>query len=393
MSASELRQKAVLITRLDSLWSLETVRPVTISTHSLGVGICRALILPGGEFILILIEDGTLQLYRYQDMSIPLVTVPHPDRGSCRRFPDFSDMRRTCNTRGETWAVIVDCYVTPEGNERTDYRAYLIDASSASIRLLTIVTTPHYSPDYHATGDILAIIIKEGNNYLINIRKIPFSADMMEEEAFLNLGHTFPTSFTTVLCPHMILVSTLSSLDLYQTPEFMPLGSSIKSCSNLSTPIAIHDFTKPNQGKLIWNALCPHLDGRFWCYIFSEVEEALLISPLPGSDDDFVRHVFDGPCSTDSSRAIGCRDTVEFQHIELLCFSASTYHDASTGYMRLGRTQAPDPSRSVSIQLLGYYGHVEDLSWDEESGRICAIYNPVDEYYGSSSSLLMIDMI
>jgi hypothetical protein len=200
-----------------------------------------------------------------------------------------------------------------------------------------------------------------------------------------------PTSSTTVLCPHMILLSTLSGLYLYQTPEFMPLGSSIKSCSNLSTPIAIHEFTKPKQeGKLIWNALCPHLDGRFWCYIFSEVEEALLISPLPGSDDDFVRHVFDGPCSTDSSRAIGCRDTVESHHIELLCFSAGTYHDTSTGYLRLGRTQAPDPSRSVSIPLLGYHGHVEDLSWDEESGRICAIYNPAEAYL---SSLLLIDMI
>jgi hypothetical protein len=76
------------------------------------------------------------------------------------------------------------------GNEFTDYRAYLIDASSASIRFLTTVTTPHYSPDYHATGDILAIVVKEGNNYFIDIRKIPFSADVIEEEAFLNLGHT-----------------------------------------------------------------------------------------------------------------------------------------------------------------------------------------------------------
>lgn len=114
MSASELKQKAVLITRLDSLWSLETVRPVRISNHPLGAGICRALIWPGGDFILILVEDGTLQLYRYQDMTVPLVTVPRPDRGSCRHYPNFSDMRGTCNTRGETWFIVVDCYVTPE---------------------------------------------------------------------------------------------------------------------------------------------------------------------------------------------------------------------------------------------------------------------------------------
>lgn len=115
MSASELRQKALLITRLDSLWSLEAVHPVRISTHSIGAGMCRALIWPGGDFILILLENGTLELYRYRDMTIPLVTViPPPDRISCRHFPNFSDMRGTCNTRGETWAVVVDCYVTPE---------------------------------------------------------------------------------------------------------------------------------------------------------------------------------------------------------------------------------------------------------------------------------------
>jgi len=112
MSASELKEKAVLITRLDSLWSLESVRPVRISSHSFGAGIRKALVWPGGDFILILIEDGTLQLYRYQEMTVPLVTVMHPDRGSCRHL--FSDMRRSCNTRGETWAVIVERYITPE---------------------------------------------------------------------------------------------------------------------------------------------------------------------------------------------------------------------------------------------------------------------------------------
>ena len=43
MSAGELKEKAVLITRLDSLWSLESVRPVRISSHSFGAGIRKAL--------------------------------------------------------------------------------------------------------------------------------------------------------------------------------------------------------------------------------------------------------------------------------------------------------------------------------------------------------------
>jgi hypothetical protein len=178
----------------------------------------------------------------------------------------------------------------------------------------------------------------------------------------------------------------------------MPLGYGIKSHSNLATPIASHIFGKPNDGRLIWNALCPHLDGRMWTYTFSEtenaeIEEALLISPLPGQFDkhDFIRHIFDGPCAMGSTRAIGYKYAVELRPIELHCFSPGTYHIMSAGYVRLGRIQASNPECSVSIPLPGYEGHIEDLAWDEESGRICAIYRPADD--PTRRDLLMIDMI
>jgi len=77
------------------------------------------------------------------------------------------------------------------GQGFTDFRAYLIDASAASICFLTTVTRPQYCPDYHAAGDTLVTVIKEDSTYLLAIRKMPFSADAIEEEAFLNLGHDF----------------------------------------------------------------------------------------------------------------------------------------------------------------------------------------------------------
>jgi len=92
-----------------------------------------------------------------------------------------------------------------------------------------------------------------------------------------------------------------------------------------------------------------------------------------------------------STRAIGYKYAVELRPIELHCFSPGTYHIMSAGYVRLGRIQASNPECSVSIPLPGYEGHIEDLAWDEESGRICAIYRPADD--PARRDLLMIDMI
>jgi len=271
------------------------------------------------------------------------------------------------------------------------FRAYHIDISTTSVQYLTTVTRRQYCIDFDATGDILATVIEENNTYLVALRKLPFSAGAIQEEAVLNLGPNLLTSCTNILCHHMILVSTSSSLRLYQIPEFLPVRSNIEH-SNLATPLATHVIGKPNPDKLIWNALCAHLDHRICTYIFSDEEEALLILPLPGqSGDDIVCHVFEGPCFMGSSRAIGCRKAFSTCPMEIQCFAPCSRKDSHIGYVRLGRTQAPNPSRPVSVQLPGYDGRVEDLSWDEESGRICLIYKHLGD--SSARSLLMIGMI
>jgi hypothetical protein len=104
----------VLITRLDSLWNLEAVHPMKIASHSLSSDVWRVLIWPGGDFILKLLKDGTLQLYQNHNMTDPLVMVTRPDRISCNYYPSYTDVRLACNTRGETWAVVVDYYITSE---------------------------------------------------------------------------------------------------------------------------------------------------------------------------------------------------------------------------------------------------------------------------------------
>jgi len=187
----------------------------------------------------------------------------------------------------------------------------------------------------------------------------------------------------------MILVSTLLGLHLYRIPD---VASNDASRSEVMPPLAVYMQGKPDNGKAIWNAMCSHSDGRISTYTFDEEEDALLVLPNPGqSSADFVRYVIHGPCSMGNSRAVACKDFIDMQPMELQILTHFTRMDSHNGYVRLGHTKAPDPTQSVPIALLGQDGRAEDLSWDEESGRICVIFSPFGDR--AIRYMLIVDLI
>lgn len=203
-----------------------------------------------------------------------------------------------------------------------------------------------------------------------------------------------PSPRMAMLCPHMILVSTTRGLHLYRAPQ-IDSDDGINACIGTATlqPIAAYLKDEPSTGKQIWDSLCPqHHDGHVATYTFTDLEDALLILPGPGQTSEaFVRYVIDGPCSMGNSRAIGCRDFVDMQPMTLQTFTHFTRHHRHPGYMRFGRTSAPSPSLTTSIPLVGWDGRTEDLSWDEQSGKICVISSPFEDR--STRNMLLVDMI
>lgn len=64
--------------------------------------------------------------------------------------------------------------------------------------------------------------------------------------------------------------------------------------------------------------------------------------------------------------------------------------------MRLGRSNAPDPGRIVSVPLQSETGlRVETLSWDEESGRIVMLAIEWDEEFQNlgQKKILIVDLL
>jgi hypothetical protein len=78
------------------------------------------------------------------------------------------------------------------------------------------------------------------------------------------------------------------------------------------------------------------------------------------------------------------------RYITLASCPRFTKPDDHVGYMRLGRSGAPDPSHIALIPLVGHFGDVHAISWDGDSGRICLVYTPPES---ETDNLMMIDLL
>jgi len=373
MLSSELRGKAAMITRLDALWGRDTIHPANIESYRLDLGVMAIEVIPGGDWVLKLFEDGSLHLHHRRDFAGPLATASRPNRPNWD-FEGSAYMRRSFSSCGENWVVVKDHYVTPEEISYTDHRVYHIDISSPSVRLLTSVTRQSYCYDLQVKGDLLVIAEQDDSTYFLSVSKISIPASMIQEELVMNLGSELTSLCSiNILCSHIILVSASFRMHLFEIPELKPAGGGGSSHAVWVKPLVAN-----GHDKSIRNALCDHHDGCVSAYAFAEHQQALIILPSPGqSDNTTVRYVLQGSCYRNASRAIMCHDYVHLQPIKVQCFTHFTRFDGHAGYIRLGRDKALDPSRSVTIPLAGHIGRNEDSSWDEESGQVCIIYTPL----------------
>jgi hypothetical protein len=191
----------------------------------------------------------------------------------------------------------------------------------------------------------------------------------------------------SILCSHMILVSASFGMFLFEIPQLKPASE-----GGFSNPVSVAPLVANGQDVSIRNALCRHHDGCVSAYAFAEHQEALVIlPPLENLSQKAVRYTLQGSCYRNASRAIMCHDHLGLGPITVQCFTHFTRSDGHVGYLRLGRTKALDPSRPVTISLAGHNGHMEDVSWDEESGRVCIIYTPLDVHH--DRVMLLVDLL
>lgn len=198
-----------------------------------------------------------------------------------------------------------------------------------------------------------------------------------------------------MLYPFYLLITSTHGLDLYKIPEFGPPRGYFTTDWPIALPAASSIKGRLSHERSISDELSLVYDGRVATFIYADHEEGLSILPSPCKPNEQpILRTFDGPCSMGSSRSIGYHGQTEMQPLELRCLAHLTRRDDHPGYVRLERTVAPDPSQSVIIDLKNETGIIEDLSWDEGSGKLCMIYTPdVSEGNTSPRWLLVVNLI
>jgi hypothetical protein len=84
MSADELIQKAILITRIDEVFRQEVINPTNITRHPLD-HIAKVEVGPGGQWMLLQSMDCTLHLYNSNLEDPPFVTAKLPENVPIRQ--------------------------------------------------------------------------------------------------------------------------------------------------------------------------------------------------------------------------------------------------------------------------------------------------------------------
>jgi len=82
MSSRALKAAAVRATLIDNLFNKDVIHPVHVKRVRCDSSVVRQEIVPGGQWILIMHEDGSINLHKMSSLTSPLLSVARPDCAS-----------------------------------------------------------------------------------------------------------------------------------------------------------------------------------------------------------------------------------------------------------------------------------------------------------------------
>jgi hypothetical protein len=193
------------------------------------------------------------------------------------------------------------------------------------------------------------------------------------------------------ICAHMFVLSSRSHLYLYTIPPMAPVLDNRAPCVVQVTAVAVYG---PEEHVEIWNSICAHHEGgRVATAAETGAQDYILIiwPPKGQSEDTFIRHT-GGAFHVGLCRVIWSKKYRNLKQIELHICAYLTKPDNHVGYLRLGRSHAPDPSHAASIPLLGQSGNLVDLSFDEQSSSIVILVSSRNEGL-ENKVILVVDLV
>lgn len=201
------------------------------------------------------------------------------------------------------------------------------------------------------------------------------------------------------LCTHLAVLSTSQQILLFSIPQLKPVTPGQPAYRLRAYPLARYGMGVHDD---IWNRLCCHPQCRIASPAAIDPNELdpnghredmqLIVWPPEGqSDDTFVRHRL-WQYDMNPSRVAWVKNYTYKGQIVIKIGAHYIKPDDEPGYMRLGRSGAPDPSHVTSVILPGLSGSIRDLSWCEQSGCIVLLVQE-DTLDDKRGRIVMVDLL
>lgn len=137
MSTQELMRRAIRAARIDVLLDREVIRPIKIIQIDIHPGVAKAVIAPGGQWMLMLLEDGAIHLHPAGNLTQPpILVIPRPDCTLSRHWnvTDTNNNIIITSTRGDYLIVASESFNGPK-YVATSPQRHLSDFSAAELNL------------------------------------------------------------------------------------------------------------------------------------------------------------------------------------------------------------------------------------------------------------------
>ena len=181
-----------------------------------------------------------------------------------------------------------------------------------------------------------------------------------------------------LLCPHVLALITPSKMELYKIPKF---DDGVIPVKQAPSPLEIYDIDQAvDLASFHWRSpSCEHChDGRYHTTDFHSDLTICRVLPNPyDKDGEVLQHTMSSKSAQGLFRMLWheTRDIWDVPVTKMRfhsCVHSSRAPD-HPGYLRLDSSEIADVKRTVEIVIPLDQRSVDDLAWDESTGKICAV--------------------
>ncbi|KZT28821.1 hypothetical protein NEOLEDRAFT_1129054 [Neolentinus lepideus HHB14362 ss-1] len=218
MSTRELRHRVLQSALLESVWSNTDFLPESFRSVPCKSSVRGVRLLPDGREVVMLIQDGSLELYK-ADVDVPVAVTLSPTKpvGSVHWIASLSS----------TYEPLVLLKIDSPNKNASDLYLYHVDLETPALTLRASVTSLRPITHFSAGGDLLAFVTRNEERCVLHVQSVPHESGAHTEQVLIKgfeqwLG-TESECAVSLLSRGRMAVTNNQGTSTFYLPELKPI--------------------------------------------------------------------------------------------------------------------------------------------------------------------------